>query len=171
MRKVEVKPYTEKWKSNFENEAKKIQVIFGSELTDIHHIGSTSVFGLSAKPIIDIMPVVKDISLVDKCNAEMARIGYEAKDENGIPGRRYFQKGGNERTHHVHIYEEDSQEIESHLAFRDFLRTHPSIAKEYGELKEELARQFPNNIEAYIEGKASFATEIERQAVEWYQTL
>lgn len=169
MRKVEVKPYSEKWKSDFEKEAKKLQVIFDSEVTEIHHIGSTSVIGLAAKPIIDIMPVVKDILQIDSYNAEMARIGYEAKGENGIPGRRYFQKGGNDRTHHVHIYEEGSQEIERHLAFRDFLRIHPSIAKQYGELKVGLAGQFPDDIDAYIEGKADFAAEIERQALDWFQ--
>lgn len=166
-----MKPYSVKWKLDFETESKRLQVIFGSEVTDIHHIGSTSIYGLAAKPIIDMMPIVKDISQIDRFNAEMARVGYEAKGENGIPGRRYFQKGGNERTHHVHIYEEGSQDIERHLAFRDFLRSHPSIAKQYGELKEELARQFPDDIQAYIEGKAGFASEIERQAVRWYRKL
>lgn len=117
------------------------------------------------------MPVVKDISLIDKYVDEMARIGYETKGENGIPGRRYFQKGGNERTHHVHIYEKGSPDIERHLAFRDYLRVHPNIAKQYGDLKERLANQLPDDIDAYIDGKAEFASEIERQAVRWYRRL
>ncbi|MDW0115301.1 GrpB family protein [Sporosarcina saromensis] len=171
MRKVEVTPYSVKWKSDFETESKRLQAIFGAEVIDIHHIGSTSVCGLAAKPIIDIMPVVKDISLIDKYTDEMDRIGYEAKGENGIPGRRYFQKGGNERTHHVHIYEQGSRDIERHLAFRDYLRVHPNISKQYGDLKERLANQFPDDIDAYIDGKAEFASEIERQAVRWYRQL
>ncbi|MEZ7172705.1 GrpB family protein [Sporosarcina sp. OR05] len=171
MRIVEVTPYSVKWKSDFETESKRLQAIFGAEVINIHHIGSTSVCGLVAKPIIDIMPVVKDISLIDKYTDEMDRIGYEAKGENGIPGRRYFQKGGNERTHHVHIYEQGSRDIERHLAFRDYLRVHPNIAKQYGDLKERLANQFPDDIDAYIDGKAEFASEIERQAVRWYRQL
>ncbi|WP_262174692.1 GrpB family protein [Saccharococcus sp. Marseille-Q5394] len=155
MRKVEVMPFSERWSLEFEKEAAVLQEILGTEIIEIHHIGSTSVRGLSAKPIIDIMPVVKDISRIDQYNGMMAGIGYEAKGENGIAGRRYFQKGGDERTHHIHIYEDGSQEIFRHLAFRDFLRAHPEKAKAYGNLKEKLAQQFLYDIESYINGKAN----------------
>lgn len=104
----------------FKEEAAKLQTIFGNEIVDIHHIGSTSVPGLKAKPIIDIMPVVRDINTVDNYNIYMQEIGYEPKGENGIPKRRYFQKGGENRTHHVHIYQTGSYEIKRHLAFRDY---------------------------------------------------
>jgi GrpB-like predicted nucleotidyltransferase (UPF0157 family)/dienelactone hydrolase len=168
MRKVEVMSFNERWGQDFEEEAVLLQKIFGEEMFEIHHIGSTSVHGLSAKPIIDILPVVKDISQVDRYNANMTAIGYEAKGENGIAGRRYFQKGGNERTHHVHIYEKGSSEIDRHLAFRDFLRAHPEKAKAYGDLKEKLAQQFPFDIESYIKGKERLASKIEQEAVVWY---
>ncbi|MFS0690168.1 GrpB family protein [Sporosarcina sp. 179-K 8C2 HS] len=171
MRKVEVKPYSELWKVEFHKEAAVLQEIFCAEMIGIHHIGSTSVQGLSAKPIIDIMPIVKDISQVDQYNERMAVIGYEAKGENGIAGRRYFQKGGTERTHHVHIYEKGSSEIDRHLAFRDFLREHPEKAKVYGDLKEELAKQFPYDIASYIKGKEQFALQIEREAVVWHREV
>ncbi|MCM3636268.1 GrpB family protein [Sporosarcina luteola] len=167
MRKVEVMPFSERWSLEFEKEAAVLQEILGTEIIEIHHIGSTSVRGLSAKPIIDIMPVVKDISRIDQYNGMMAGIGYEAKGENGIAGRRYFQKGGDERTHHIHIYEDGSQEIFRHLAFRDFLRAHPEKAKEYGNLKEKLAQQFLYDIESYINGKAELAAHIEQEAIEW----
>lgn len=78
----------------YEKEAKKLCNIFASEIIEIHHIGSTAVKGLTAKPIIDIMPVVKDIERVEDFNIAMIDIGYEAKGENGLPGRRFFQKGG-----------------------------------------------------------------------------
>lgn len=113
--------------------AEKLNQILKNEIIDIHHIGSTSVPGLSAKPIIDIMPVVKDINIVDKYNEEMQGIGYEPKGENGISGRRYFEKGGDNRTHHVHIYQVGSYEIKRHLAFRDYLREHIEVKKVYGE--------------------------------------
>lgn len=171
MRKVEVKSFSERWSLDFEEEATVLQAIFGEKMIEIHHIGSTSVHSLSAKPIIDIMPVVKDISQVDRYDGKMAGIGYEAKGENGIAGRRYFQKGGDERTHHVHIYEDGSQEIYRHLAFRNFLRAHSEKAKAYGNLKEKLAQQFPYDIDSYINGKAELAAHIEREAIIWYREV
>ena len=90
MRKVEVTPYNKQWISLFEKEANKLHELFGSEIINIHHIGSTSVKGLKAKPIIDLMPVVKNINRVDEFNTVMVTIGYEPKGENGIYGRRYF---------------------------------------------------------------------------------
>lgn len=167
MRRVEVVQFSEKWRFDFEMEAAILKEIFSAELIEIHHIGSTSIHGLSAKPIIDIMPVVKDIAQIDRYDGKMAAIGYEAKGENGITGRRYFQKGEDERTHHIHIYENGSPEIDRHLAFRDFLRAHPEKVKAYGNLKEKLAQQFPYDIEAYINGKAELAAWIEQEAMEW----
>lgn len=153
MRRVEVKPYDEQWTSKFVDEANKLHDIFGTEIIEIHHIGSTSVNGLKAKPIIDIMPVVRDINLIDEFNIAMISIGYEAKGENGITGRRFFQKGGDNRTHHIHFFELGNPEIERHLAFRDYLRSHSDVAKKYGDLKEELSKRFPYDIESYIKGK------------------
>jgi GrpB-like predicted nucleotidyltransferase (UPF0157 family) len=169
MRKVEVTPYNQQWASMFEEEANKLRHIFGEQLVAIHHIGSTSVPGLEAKPIIDIMSVVKDIKLVDEHNESMQKIGYEPKGENGIPERRYFQKGGDNRTHHVHVYQVGSPHVERHMAFRDYLRTHPSVVKEYGDLKRKLAQEFPYDIESYIQGKERLVVTIEQQALEWYR--
>lgn len=170
MRKVEVKPYNEQWLSMFEEEANILYKILDLEVIDIHHIGSTSVNGLKAKPIIDIMPVVKDINRIDKFNVSMMAIGYKPKGENGISNRRYFQKGGDNRTHHVHIYQLGSSEINRHLAFRDYLRAHPEVAKKYGDLKEYLSQRFPYDIESYIKGKELLSLEIERKAMVWYQS-
>lgn len=168
MRIVEVKPYDEQWASNFEEESHKLHEIFGSEIIEMHHIGSTSVIGLLAKPIIDIMPVVRDINRIDEFHKAMVAIGYDPKGENGIPERRYFQKGGDNRTHHVHIYEWGNSEIERHLAFRDYLRAHPDVAQNYGDLKKRLSQRFPYDIESYIKGKEQLALEIDRKAIAWY---
>ncbi|MFD2657668.1 GrpB family protein [Gracilibacillus thailandensis] len=169
MRRVEVCPYNEKWPEMFLEEANQLKIILGNNIVDIYHIGSTSVPGLKAKPIIDMMPVVKDINRIDRFNAEMHKIGYIQKGENGIPGRRYFQKGGDNRTHHVHFFQVGSYEIKRHLAFRDYLRFHPESKKSYGELKEALAQQFPYDIGSYIEGKEQLVKEIEAKAIDWYE--
>lgn len=169
MRKVEVTSYNKDWPLMYEIEKEKLHKIFWSEIIEIHHIGSTSVDGLIAKPVIDILAVVRDINQVDDFNTEMINIGYEPKGESELPGRRFFQKGGDERTHHVHFYEIGDTEIERHLAFRDYLRTHPYAAKKYGRLKKELSQRFPHDIEAYISEKEKLVSKIEKKAIGWYQ--
>ena len=170
MRKVEVKKYDPMWKQKFEVERNKLGNLFQTILVNIHHIGSTSIPGLSAKPIIDLLIEVTDIEKVNAFNNQMTELGYEAKGENGIPLRRYFQKGGDERTHHVHIYETGNSEIKRHLTFRDYLLNHPEKAKRYGKLKEQLAQHFPYDIESYIKGKDNFVKELDRKAKKWSQT-
>ncbi|WP_459500238.1 GrpB family protein [Bacillus sp. C1] len=108
-----------------------------------------------AKPIIDIMPVVRDINRIDEFNTSMVTISYKPKGEYGISQRRYFQKGGDNRTHQVHIYQLGNSEIDRHLAFRDYLQAHPNAAKKYGDLKEDLSKRFPYSIELYIKGRNS----------------
>lgn len=168
--KVTVHAYNSNWPHLFKEEAEKLKVIFGDQLIDIYHIGSTSVPGLHAKPIIDMLPVLKDIKIADQLASEMEDLGYEALGEYGLPGRRYFRKGADNRTHHVHMYDPSSNdEIERHVAVRDYLRQHPEAAAEYGALKVKLAVAHPNDIESYISGKNDFVQQLESRAVQWKQ--
>jgi len=170
--KFVVTAYNDNWSQMFLEESGKIKTIFGEELIDIHHIGSTSVPGLKAKPIIDMMPVVKDIAKIDSFNEQMKKLGYECMGELGMKGRRYFRKGGDDRTHQVHAFQADNKEdIERHLAVRDYLRTHAEAVTQYGDLKENLAKQFPNDIEAYMDGKDEFVKELERTALHWFRNI
>lgn len=166
---VVVVNYNQEWPSMYNQEAKKIKKILGKELIEIYHIGSTSVENLKAKPIIDIMPVVRDIEKVDQYNDKFKELGYEPMGEYGIAGRRYFRKGLENRTHHVHVFDVNNVcDIERHLAVRDYLRAYPKDSYEYGELKQELANKYPSDIEAYCLGKDSFVKNLERKAVDWY---
>lgn len=158
---VEVVPYNHEWPQMFEIEAKLIKNALGDNCIVIHHIGSTAVPGLSAKPIIDILPVVKDILQVDQFNSEMTHLGYDAKGEYGIPFRRYFQKGSDRRTHNVHVFEKGNPEIDRHLKFRDWMRAHSSDRDAYGVLKVELALKYPNDIMNYCLGKDAFIADID----------
>ena len=117
--------------------------------------------GLAAKPIIDILPVVKDILLVN--NQAMEDLDYEAKGEFGIPFRRYFQKGKEIRTHNVHVFEQGSTEIDRHLKFRDWMRKYPDDLNSYAKIKIELAEKFPSDIRAYCLGKEDFINNIDIQ--------
>lgn len=165
---VKVIPYQAEWDDLYLKEAELIQNILSSQLVNIYHIGSTAVHGLKAKPIIDIMPVVKDITIVDNFDTEFEAIGYECMGEFGIKGRLYFRKGGDNRTHQLHIFEESNNtDIKRHLAVRDYLRVHPKEAFEYGELKSKLAELFPNDIEEYSNGKEQYVQQLEQKALSW----
>lgn len=169
MRVIVVDYHTE-WPKLFEKESQKLAAIFKDELVDIHHIGSTSVEGLAAKPIIDILPVVKSIENVDALTVKMNEIGYEVLGEFGIAGRRYFRKGENLRTHQIHVFQEDNHYvITRHLAVRDYLRVHSEKSKLYGDLKKKLANAFPDDIECYIDGKNLFVKALEEEALSWYE--
>lgn len=158
------------WEQQYLAEAKTIRAILGENCTALFHIGSTAVRGLKAKPIIDIMPVVCSIAAVDEKQGAFEEIGYEYLGEFGMAQRRYLRKGGDERTHQVHIFQEtDRINIERHLAVRDFLRAHSEIARQYGALKESLARRYPYDIEGYCDGKDAFVKDLEHQALRWKQ--
>ena len=164
MRRIEVVPYDKNWQLLFEQEATRVKQALGENCIQVHHVGSTSVPGLAAKPVIDMIPVVKDIARVDQSNEAMKALGYEPQGEFGIPFRRYFQKGGDERTHHVHVFEVGSPEVARHLAFRDWMRTHEDDKNMYAELKQNLAQQFPYDSLGYCNGKDAFIASIDAQA-------
>lgn len=166
---IEVVAYDPSWPSQFAEEALLIKPIFSDNFVAIHHIGSTSVPGLSAKPTIDIILEVKDIELVDQCNDQMEMLGYEAWGEYHIPGRRFFVKGEVKRTHHVHTFQVGSSEITRHLYFRDYLKSHPDEAKQYADLKIKLAQQFSNNRREYILRKSDYVKALEKKAIDWFQ--
>ncbi|WP_312118302.1 GrpB family protein [Pantoea vagans] len=156
MRTVIVVPYDDKWPEMFEAESLLIKTLLGGVAKDIHHIGSTSVPGLSAKPIIDILLEVSDINELDRYNSAMAHAGYVIRGENGISGRRYFIKGGDQRSHQVHAFASGDIQVLRHLVFRNYLRENTHIAEMYAELKHSAARLSRNDAHRYSAHKANF---------------
>ncbi|NBB81086.1 MAG: GrpB family protein, partial [Verrucomicrobia bacterium] len=120
--KIEVTPYRSRWASDFEIEKNAIRGAVGNVAVGVHHIGSTAVVGLAAKPIIDIMLEVGDLTELDACAGNIESLGYEALGELGISGRRYFRKGRDHRTHQIHAFQTSDPNLLRHLAFRDYLR-------------------------------------------------
>ena len=172
MRFIKVVDYNHNWSSDFQKEERSIRNILQDELVNSFHIGSTSVPGLKAKPIIDILLVVNDIHKLDSFSKQFQEIGYEVKGEFGITGRRYFRKGGDHRTHQIHAFQYNNmEEIERHLAFRDYLREHSKVCRQYGELKSQLAKQYPNDIDGYCNGKDDFVKSVEKDAIKWHWTF
>lgn len=168
-RKIEVVEHNPEWVKMFKTEANAIERILGKNCATVHHIGSTAVEGLKAKPVIDILAVVRDLDKVDEVISLFEELEYEYKGENGIVGRKYFTKGGDNRTHHLHIYScESKKEIERHIAVRDYLRAHKDEVNTYSELKVKLAEEFPCDSAGYCAGKAEYVSGLEKRAVEWY---
>ncbi|MFV3306135.1 GrpB family protein [Pseudomonas sp. NY15181] len=166
--RVEVVAADPCWAQRFVEEAESIRGALQLPDLAIEHIGSTAVPGLDAKPIIDMLllppPGFDRSSLVEP----LERLGYQYWRENPNPGRMFFVKGmppfGNGRTHHIHLME--SHEVQSRLAFRDWLRAQPDDARRYADVKRELARRFPTDREAYTDGKGEVIAQILRRALD-----
>jgi len=168
-RVVTIVDYDPRWPQMYEEERARIQETIGEYLIDIQHVGSTSIPGLGAKPIIDIMPVIRDISLISYCVQPMATLDYAYFGENGIPKRHYFRKpadiASQLHTHHVHIVEKGHDQWVMMLLFREYLRLHPESAREYDVLKRELAAQYGSDRVGYTDAKEAFVKSIIRSAV------
>jgi len=160
---VELTAPNPEWKTLFDKSATEIRTILGSNCIDIHHIGSTAIPNIYAKPIVDILPVVKNLELVDALNPKFEALGYICMGEYGIAGRRFYWKSKTNRTHNIHLFEQGSPQILRHVTFRDFMRTHEDHAKAYSVLKCCLAEVFTYDIENYVDGKASFVQMIDYQ--------
>lgn len=169
-RRVEILPYDQAWADQYKEEAGAITKVLGERLVAVHHVGSTSIPGLAAKPIIDILPVLRDIETLVADDAGMQALGYEGLGEYGLPARRYFRKlDGQRHLVHVHAYGESNPEIERHLAFRDYLIAHAEKASQYAKLKMELAQRYPHDSEAYQDGKHDWIQATEQLALDWYR--
>ena len=155
-KRVVVTPYNEAWVDDFKKIQGELSEALGNLALRIEHVGSTSVRGLSAKPIIDIDVAIKDMTIFDHVKEALAGIGYHHEGDLGIPGREAFKYEGKEhlRKHHLYVCPEDSPELHRHLKFRDYLRSHPEAVEAYGRIKEEGAALYPEDMDKYIAHKA-----------------
>ncbi|GHB32188.1 hypothetical protein GCM10007094_21210 [Pseudovibrio japonicus] len=167
MRKVKVVEARNHWPEKFRQEAKTLHDLLGNIVTDIHHIGSTSVPNLAAKPIIDILLEVSDLQALDDQSEKLINIGYVAKGEYGIEGRRYFKKGGDDRTHHLHAFITGDPHAHRHLAFRNYLKAHPEVREQYAQLKKQIAKDVNGDVADYCAGKNDFVEQHVAKAVDW----
>ena len=166
-RRVGIVSYDPNWKDMYKEESEKIKNVLSDIIIDIHHVGSTAIPGIKAKPVIDILVEVKDIEGVDQYNYKMRELGYEVMGEYGIPKRRFFRKGGNKRTHHIYIFKVGNEEIERHINFKEYMIAHPDKGQEYSKLKEKLANKYTYDVENYTNGKSDFIKGIDRKAKLW----
>ncbi|UCB52165.1 MAG: GrpB family protein [Candidatus Zixiibacteriota bacterium] len=156
---IEIVPYAEDWPSLFEKEKVILQQVIGSAIAGIEHVGSTAIPNMPAKPVIDILIESEAFPPSELIITSLAGVGYTHKGDCGVPGRHFFKKGS-PRSHHIHFTAVDGEVAQRLTRFRDILRGDSSLASEYGELKQELARQFKNDRDAYALNKANFVNRV-----------
>lgn len=167
-RKTHISEYDPEWIHQFEHESILLQSVFCDTALSIHHIGSTAIPGIKAKPIIDILITTNDIHHVDAFDTPMEKLGYLIGGEFGLPGRRFYCKGDAEHCHfHVHIYEKKHPAVDKYLEFRDYMISHTDEADAYEHLKTDLALKYPNNRTLYTQSKGQFIKEICEKASAW----
>ena len=158
---VVVEKWNPKWKDEFERIVDSLgeDVIYNS--VKIEHVGSTSVEGLSAKPIIDLDIVIENdkFEIIKRLLNDK---GYKHEGDLGIEGREAFSYSGKEElmTHHLYVCTKDSEELFKHITFRDFLKNNPALASEYSKVKEQAAVLYPDDIDKYMEFKSEIIEKI-----------
>lgn len=155
MRKIEVVDYDPCWPKTFERLCSRIWTALADVALSVEHVGSTSVPGLAAKPIIDISIVVPEGSDVQTGISRLATLAYIHSGDLGVEGREAFANPDGLPMHNLYLCPPDSVALANHLAIRNYLRTHPEAAREYGELKKRLAERFPDDIDGYVDGKTT----------------
>lgn len=157
------------WQRQFDREAARLSAALGSLPHAIHHIGSTAITGMVAKPIIDLLLEVDELASLQAQTAALCAIGYEAMGAYGIPQRLYFRRTAvdGRRTHHLHSYQRGSAGAVRHLAFRDYMNAHPIERAAYAELKLQLAARCGDDVRVYVAGKDAFVKQHEALALLW----
>lgn len=159
--------YNTDWSMEFEQEKEKLMKILSDKIISVEHIGSTSVIGLGAKPILDIAVAVSDLEVVNDFIDPLKQIGYKFVYHKEFPKRRFFRRGKwREGTHHLHFYQFESEHWNNQILFRNYLRNNPDALKEYHQLKIELAEKYPFDRVSYTEAKAPFIQNIIKKAKE-----
>ena len=150
---VTVEDYNPEWKNKFERIKSELLTSLSGKILSIEHVGSTSVEGLAAKPIIDIDVVINNN--FEEVKDALEHIGYTHEGDLGIPGREAFRYENKSHlmVHHLYVCNKDSKELHRHIAFRDYLRQHKEDRDKYSSIKKEMALKYPEDIDSYIEGK------------------
>ena len=162
MKKVIVVPYDPKWKEEFGRIKDELLAVLDGVVAAVEHVGSTSVPGLLAKPVIDIDAVIKDYNIFETVKNRLAEIGYEHEGDLGIKERHAFRYHGKPHLmkHHLYVCPEYSEELKRHIAFRDHLRRTPEDRDWYGAVKTLAAKRYPEDIESYMVAKSPCVVEI-----------
>ena len=161
-RNIIVVPYNEKWPEEFEKIRERIATAVGDLTLSIEHVGSTSVKGLWAKPIIDMDVIIKSRDDLSEIKKRLLKIDYHHEGNLGIEGREafWYEDKFDLMTHNMYVCALDCAELKRHLKYRDYLRSHPEAVEEYSKIKREAAALYPHDIDSYIRHKDPVGKEL-----------
>lgn len=162
---VTVIPYDSRWNEEFEKIKTFLEKGLENCILGIEHVGSTSVEGLPAKPIIDIDVIIESYDKFEEVKSCLEGIGYYHEGDLGIKDREAFKYDDKQEfmTHHLYVCPSYSEELRRHIVFRNYLRAHREDRERYGEIKMEAALRNPNDIDSYIESKSPVIADIYRK--------
>jgi GrpB-like predicted nucleotidyltransferase (UPF0157 family) len=163
MRSIAVVDYDPAWPATFDDLRARVWPVVGDFALAIEHLGSTSVPGLAAKPIIDMTVVVPSADDIPRAIERLVPLGYVHRGDVGIEGREAFRSPEELPAHHLYVCPAGSLGLLNPVAVRDYLRVHPDVARAYGDLKKSLALAFPNDIDSYLDGKTDLILGILRE--------
>ena len=169
---VELVPHSPLWAEMARDESARLCEALGGVLITVHHIGSTSIPGILAKPIIDLIPIAVSLDALDAAQPKVEALGYRWFGEFGLPGRRYCWRkdpATGKRAVQLHCYAKCWHEIDRHLAFADYLRAHPAIAKDYEAEKVRAAALHPDSTLDYNTAKNDWIKRTEADALIWWR--
>jgi GrpB-like predicted nucleotidyltransferase (UPF0157 family) len=166
LRRIEVVPYDSKWKDEFLKIKQMVTKCIGDLIIGIEHVGSTSVYGLASKPIIDFNIIIESYDIFPAVVKRLEAIGFEHEGDLGIKDREAFKRKFSDEfmPYHMYVCPKDSVEHKRAIMFRDYLRTHKEDMQAYGELKTQLAEKYRHDIDSYINGKHDFVEEVLEKA-------
>lgn len=166
---VELENYNPNWKEEYLSEEKLLKEVLKDRIIEIHHIGSTSIEGLMAKPVIDILVVIKSLEEIPEIEHILADYDYSNRGQQGVSDRYFFAKGPEEaRSHYIHFVEPNSNTYYNQVYFKRYLIEHPEYIKQYCDLKKELATKYASERPKYTQGKNEFITNVIKLAKEEY---
>lgn len=166
---VELAEYNSNWKKEYEKEEKLLKEVLGERIIEIRHIGSTSIEGLMAKPVIDILVVINSLDEITEIEEMLKPYDYENRGQQGVSDRYFFAKGPEDaRSHYIHFVEPNSKTYYNQVYFKRYLIEHPEYIKKYCDLKQELAEKFADERPKYTAGKNEFITNVISLAKEEY---
>lgn len=167
-RKMVVVDYNPEWAKLYKEETKKIKAVLGKNCVGFYHIGSTAVKGMKARPIIDIMALVKNVDKIETCVEDLEALGYIYQLESEIPEARFFMKIEEEIAYYIYIFKASEKEKrDKHVALRDYLIQHPEEAKAYGELKSKVVKRYAFDEKGYCKGKEAHLKALVEKAEAW----
>lgn len=158
MRTITIAPADPRWAEEFEKIAAMISGITGDLIIGIEHVGSTSIPGLAAKPVIDLDAVMDGVALLPAVIQRLDHAGFDYEGNLGVEGREAFKRRYDDgfMTYHLYVCQNDGKGYLEHIAFRDYLRSHPDAVREYERVKNGLASRYPHDTDGYLNGKKKF---------------